>query len=248
MANFTKRHNRKEVTKMQYKYKYLMMVICLIVVSIVGISMLSAQDAEAGNLVFVNHILMGLAEQDVYLANEDGTVQRIPGDVPLASIGQALYASSEAQEHDPFGMGETPLGSFPMGAELGMTLGSWLKAGGSGSYAVDGDTSQIELHLNNLVPGGVYTVWCSVVTLPPEHTITDTPCGAADGSENSFTADEDGNATFSVASFVLPATTDTSLSMVALAYHSDGNTYGISPGDFGLNSHVQIIAVVPPME
>jgi hypothetical protein len=248
MANFTKRQNRKEVMKMQYKYKYLTMVICLIVVSIIGVSMLSAQDAEAGNLVFVNHILMGLAEQDVYLVNEDGTVERIPGDVPLASIGQPLYASSEAQEHDPFALGDTPIGPFPMGAELGVTLGSWLKAGGSGSYAVDGDASQIELSLNNLVPGGVYTVWCSVVTLPPEHTITDTPCGAADGSENSFTADEHGNATFSATSFVLPPTTDTSLSMVALAYHSDGHTYGTSPGDFGLNSHVQIIAVVPAME
>ena len=233
---------------MQYKHKNLMIAFSLIVVSLLAISLLSAQDMEEPNLVFVNHILAGMTEQDVYLIAEEGMVQRIPGDVPLSSIGQPLYLAAEAQEHDPFGLGDEPLGPFAMGAEVGMTLGDWLKAGGTGSYTLNGDVVQIELDLNNLVPNGVYTVWCSIVTTPPAHTITDYPCGAEDGSDNMFTADELGNAIFSTTTAALPSTTDTSLSMVALSYHSDGNTYGIHPGDFGLNSHVHIFAVIPPME
>lgn len=243
---YTFRQIRNE-KKMQYKRSKLIIAVCLVVFSILGTSILSAQGSNSEDLLFVNHILMGLAEQDVYLATEDGMVQRIPGDVPLASIGQPLYMAAEAQEHDPFGLTEEPLGPFAMGDEFGMTLGDWLKAGGTGTYTVDGDAVQVELNLNNLVPNGVYTVWCSIVTLPPEHTITDDPCGAEDGSDNMFTADEDGNATFSAITSVLPSTTDTSLSMVALAYHSDGSTYGVHPGEFGTHSHVQILAVIPPM-
>lgn len=233
---------------MQQKYKYFVVIGAILAVTILGFSSLSAQDMEESNLFFVNHILMGLAEQDVYMATEDGMVQRIPGDVPLASIGQPLYTAAEAQEHDPFALGEAPLGPFEMGGELGVTLGDWLKAEGHGSYTLDGDMAQIELTLHNLVPNGVYTAWCSVAALPPERMITDIACGAADGSENMFTADGNGDATFSVMANALPSTTDTSLSMVALAYHSDGNTYGAHPGDFGFNSHVQIIAIIPPME
>jgi hypothetical protein len=33
---------------------------------------------------------------------------------------------------------------------------------------------------------------------------------------------------------------------LAIAYHSDGNTYGAEPGDFGLNSHVQMFLGLPP--
>jgi hypothetical protein len=233
---------------MQYKRSKLIIAVCLVAISILGVSILSAQESNSADLFFVNHILMGLAEQDVYLATEDGMVQRIPGDAPLASIGQPLYVAAEVQDHDPFALGEAPLGPFEMGNELGMTLGDWLKAGGHGTYTLDGDMAQVELSLNNLVPNGVYTVWCSIVTTPPEHTITDYPCGAEDGSNNMFTADENGIATFSATTAALPSTTDTSLSMVALAYHSDGNTYGTHPGDFGLNSHVHILAVIPPME
>ena len=144
-------------------------------------------------------------------------------------------------------LGDEPLGPFPMGDELGVALGAWLKAAGSGTYAMDGDSVQMDLSFDNLVPNGVYTVWCSVITLPPDFSITDSPCGAADGSNNAFTADEHGNAAFSVETAALPPTTDTSMSMIALAYHSDGNTYGEYPGDFGLNSHVHIFAVIPPM-
>ena len=231
---------------MQYKHKSLLIGISVIVVAIFSFSLLTAQEMDEPNLIFVNHILAGMAEQDVYLATDDGMVQRIPGDVPLASIGESIYAAAETQEHDPFALGETPLGPFEMGTELGITLGDWLKAGGTGTYAVEDDVAQIELVFDNLVPGGVYTTWCSVVALPPESTVVDSAC-AQDVSENAFTADENGHATFSVTAAALPSTTETSLSMVVLAYHSDGNTYGEHPGDFGFNSHVHIFAIIPPV-
>ncbi len=233
---------------MQHKHKSLLVGVSVLIATVFSFSLLTAQEMDEPNLFFVNHILAGMAEQDVFLATDDGMVQRIPGDVPLASIGQPLYTTAEAQEHDPFALSENPLGPFEMGSEMGITLGNWLKAGGTGTYTVDGDVAQIELVLNNLVPNGVYTAWCSVAILPPEVMITDLACGADDGSENTFTANEQGNATFSVSTDALPPTTETSLSMVALAYHSDGNTYGAHPGDFGANSHVHILAVIPPME
>lgn len=233
---------------MQYKYKYLMVILSIFILSIPGLSLVTAQDMDDQNLFFVNHILAGMAEADVYMATDDGMVMRVPGDAPIASIGQPLYAAAEAQEHDPFALGDNPLGPFEMGAELGITLGDWLKAEGHGSYTLDGDMAQIELTLHNLVPNGVYTAWCSIVTVPPEHTITDTACGVGDGSDNMFVADDNGDVAFSVTTPALPPTTDASMSMVALAYHSDGNTYGAHPGDFGLNSHVHVFAVIPPME
>jgi hypothetical protein len=33
-----------------------------------------------------------------------------------------------------------------------------------------------------------------------------------------------------------------------MAYHSDGQTYGAYPGDFGKNSHVQLAAMIPVIE
>jgi hypothetical protein len=96
------------------------------------------------------------------------------------------------------------------------------------------------------VPKGVYTVWCATVNVPPDASIVDKPCGAPDGSENLFVADIYGNATFHLTMAPLADTTDTSMQVIAAAYHSDGKSYGALPGDFGLNSHVQLAAVIPP--
>ena len=44
---------------------------------------------------------------------------------------------------------------------------------------------------------------------------------------------------------VLEPTSAEVMTFIAIAYHSDGQTYGFSPGEFGHNSHVQLFAVVP---
>lgn len=135
-------------------------------------------------------------------------------------------------------MGPTPLGPFPKGASLGFTLQQWLAATGSGAYTITGDKAELNLAFQKLVPNGVYSVWCSRLSFPPNVKIVDTPCGAADGSQNAFKADAQGNATYTVKTKALPDSTKETATVVALAYHSDGKTYGAKPGEFGLNSHV----------
>ncbi len=88
-----------------------------------------------------------------------------------------------------------------------------------------------DLSFRHLVPHGLYTLWCFAGSL--------TPCGASDGSENSFQADAAGNA--SVTLRLAPLRPKT---IIAIAYHSDGQSHGPLPGDFGLNTHVQLMVTL----
>ena len=174
-------------------------------------------------------------------------VSRIEGEKAKDPINLAklVYAAATPIEHDPFKVSQNPLGPFEKGKSLGFTLGQWLAASGIGIYSVDGGNAEFDLSFKNLVPNGVYTVWCSRITFPPNFDVVDTPCGAEDGSENSFKSDEKGTGVFSLKLKPLEASTKETASAIALAYHSDGKTYGASPGDFGLNSHVQIFFLLP---
>jgi len=162
-----------------------------------------------------------------------------------ATLAKTVYATAEPTLHDLFKVGSNPLGPFPKGESLGFTLEQWLYASGIGIYSVDNENAQLELSFKNLVANGVYTVWCSRLTFPPEPNVVDMPCGAEDGSENGFTADAKGLGSFSLKLKLLEASTEETASVIAVAYHSDGKTYGASPGDFGLNSHVQIFFMIP---
>ena len=162
-----------------------------------------------------------------------------------ANLAKTVYATAAPTQHDPFKVGENPLGPFDKGKSLGFTLGQWMSASGIGIYSVDNENAELELSFKNLVANGVYTLWCSRITFPPEPKIVDKPCGAEDGSQNSLTSDAKGIGSFSLKLNPLEASTKETASMIALAYHSDGKTYGASPGDFGLNSHVQIFFLMP---
>jgi len=162
-----------------------------------------------------------------------------------SNLAKELYATATQTAHDPFKVGPNPLGPFDKGKSLGFTLQQWLSASGIGIYSVDDENAELDLSFKNLVPNGIYTIWCSRITFPPNPNIADMPCGAEDGSENSFTADDKGAGSFSVKLKPLEASTKETASMVALAYHSDGKTYGASPGDFGSNTHVQIFFMMP---
>lgn len=200
---------------------------------------------------FGNHIQMGLPEQDVYVEDDKNPAQvlRVEGDAEKkldpTLMAKSVFAAGAAVEHDPFKVGANPLGPFQKGKSLGFTLEQWLAGSGNGTYTVDGENAQLNLTFQNLVPNGVYTVWCSRLTLPPNVAIVDKPCGDASGSENSFTADASGNATFSLKMKALEASTKETVSVLALAYHSDGKTYGVDPGQFGLYSHVQLAFLLP---
>ncbi|MBI2656480.1 hypothetical protein HYX03_01960 [Candidatus Woesearchaeota archaeon] len=174
-------------------------------------------------------------------------VIRLEGDAAKdpANLAKEVYATAAPTAHDPFKVGPNPLGPFDKGKSLGFTLQQWLSASGIGIYSVDDGNAEMELSFKNLVPNGVYTVWCSRLTFPPEPNIVDKPCGAENGSQNSFTADSRGIGSFSLKLKALEASTKETASMIALAYHSDSKTYGASPGDFGSNTHVQIFFLMP---
>lgn len=200
----------------------------------------------------VNHVQFGVFEQDVFLGRpaEPGKVYRAtPGDAasPLYADA-ALYATKDPQEHDPtFSDG----GPFDQGAPLGLTLRAWLAGRGSAAYlCTGGTTARIDASFSSLVPGGLYTFWNARLDFK-EGKITggeDIAAGPLDGSANTFRADEQGNARFRVAweGCNEPSTggpgigPDGSARVLAIAYHSDGKTYGPGPGHFGQVSHVQL--------
>jgi hypothetical protein len=203
--------------------------------------------AQHFSLEAISHVAMGLPEQDVYIEQDPGSGQvvRILPDQADLYKDAPVYAATHLVEHDLFQSGESPLGPFEKGEALGMTLGEWISASGKGSYTLIGDQARINLRFENLVPGGVYTLWCSRVSFPPNINIVDEPCGQPDGSQNSFIADKKGRAQFKLDLPALPASSAETATVFALAYHSDGQTYGAYPGDFGFNSHVQIAAMLP---
>jgi hypothetical protein len=198
----------------------------------------------------VTHLTAGIAEQDVYIERTAGSgeVERVVPGEEAGLLDLPIYAASELVEHDLFGTGDLPLGPYAKGEALGMTLGEWLAATGHGSYTVIGSRARIELTFEDLVPNGLYTVWCSRVSYPPNIEIVDKPCGDADGTQNIFTADAQGQAHFELELAALPPSTAETGTVIAMAYHSDGQTYGAYPGDFGKNSHVQLAAMIPVIE
>ena len=74
----------------------------------------------------------------------------------------------------------------------------------------------------------------------------DFPMGDSDGSQSVFQTDANGNADFALDfSPCLQMSNKRLMAMLAIAYHSDGNTYGPSPGPFGIGSHVQLFTGLP---
>ena len=162
-------------------------------------------------------------------------------------LDQPVYAAGAMQQHDPFGLGPNPMGPYPAGEPLGFTMRQWLSAGGDVTYGCANGQSTVSAGLRNLVPNGQYTLWYSRLTFPPNLEVVDRPLGAADGSQNSFKADASGNATFNLTfPGCLEQTTKETATLIVTAYHSDGKTYGSSPGDFGRVTHLQNIAVIGP--
>ncbi len=226
----------------------------LLVLTIVAAALLSACTAvvaqpepQVYSVQLGTHVAAGMAEQDVFIEREAGSgkvVRILPGEENDA-LDLPVYAAASVVGHDLFGSGENPVGPYEKGQALGMTMGEWLAGTGQGTYTVIGNRAKIDFTLERLVPNGVYTVWCSRVSFPPNENVIDKPCGAADGSQNSFVADAEGNAHFVLEMPAMPESSAETASVIAFAYHSDGKTYGELPGDFGLNSHVQLAGVIP---
>jgi hypothetical protein len=175
---------------------------------------------------------------DVYQTDGAGLVSRIP-ELNEATLSIPLYSAAENVPADltpPF-----ELGPWPQGAPLDFTLRDWISAEGRGTFTARGDRARLDVAFNRLIPNGVYTLWCNAVTtVPALGLLEEAPCGAPNGSENTFIADADGHAEFSVEMDTLPPNTERRFLSVGVAYHSDGQTYGYRPGEFGKNVHVQM--------
>ncbi len=206
--------------------------------------------AEKIEIKFENHIQAGMPEQDVFIeTNETGKGQVMRPDVndskKAENLAKTVYATATATAHDAFRLSKKPLGPFAKGKSLAFTLGEWLAASGTGTYTEPDGDAEMLLSFQKLVPNGTYTVWCSRITFPPNARTVDKPCGASDGSENRFKADSNGNGAFSLKLKPLEESIKETASALAIAYHSDGRTYGSYPGVFGLNSHVQLFFMIP---
>ena len=214
----------------------------------------SAQKAELvlSGLQFVDQLKAGMIEQDVFVEKQRGSgkVFRVTKENMAQFKNAKLDSTADSVHHAPFD--GQKVGPYEKGQALGFTLGDWLSASGSASYSCNAGTGKLSASFKNLVSNGVYTMWYAVAAGPhmgcpncPFATL-DMPVGKADGTQNIFRADGNGGAKFS-ASFkpCLQLATGQLVALLAIAYHSDGKTYGPGPGPVGSVAHIQLLTILP---
>ncbi|MEL7114064.1 MAG: hypothetical protein AAGP08_00495 [Pseudomonadota bacterium] len=201
----------------------------------------------AFDLTFMTHVDAGVAEQDVYIERAPGAREVYRPGPSFTDVNQRLFASAKPQSHNP--VDPAAVGPFPKGAELDVTLDEWLGARGDGHYHVEDGEGHLTIAFEGLVPNGVYTLWHFFMVngeTDPFIGTFDLPAGAFDGSQSIFVADAEGTATFD-------QTFETPLQLsgeqlgagLAVNWHSDGKSYGVLPGEFGRNAHIQLFASLP---
>lgn len=218
---------------------------------VVTVILATALVAQAGSttikLQFMSHLQMKMPEQDVYLERVAGSGQVYRVTAQDKNMSAALYAAAESIKHNPFDAKD--LGPYKKGRALGITLGQWLAATGSGTYACENGQGRINVTFKNLVPNGVYTLWYFFIALPPQQPFTgtlDLPFGARDGAQNTFRANASGNAMYKLTiKPCLDLSGQQVSSGLAIAWHSDRKTYQADPGPFGSVSHVQLFLLLP---
>lgn len=211
----------------------------------IGIS----QTDESISLKFVDHITAGMIEQDVFVQKDKSSdkVYRITPEEADRFRHQKVWASKEPHHHDP--LNKENIGPFITGKALGMTLGEWLGGRGTATYSCEDGWGNLTASFESLVPNSTYTMWHFFMAMPPTEPFTgtlDLPVGERDGSQSMFKTDGEGNADYSARfQSCLQMGGDQLGSGLAIAWHSDGQTYGVEPGDFGKVSHVQLFAMLP---
>ncbi len=222
--------------------------ILALAIAVLLVSSLGVQAATMSiKLQFVNHLQAKLPEQDIYIERIAGSGQVFRVTAADKNSNVPLFAVASAVRHNPFS--DRANGPYPKGRSLGITLGQWLSASGSGTYTCSSGRGTVAASFKKLVPSGIYTMWYFFLPVPPTQPFTgtlDLPLGARDGSQNTFRADARGNATLK-ASFkpCLQLSGEQLASGLAIAWHSDGKTYGSDAGAFGLHSHVQLFLLLP---
>ena len=218
----------------------------------IALLVLGACAQKPVELTFVDHVEAGLIEQDVYVEKTAGSgeVYRINPDEFDAYKNAPIFATTKVVHHAPFNADRN--GPYAKGQSLGMSLEDWLSASGKATYVCTRDQGRIDASFTKLVPNGIYTLWYAFAGQAhmgckdcPFATV-DFPMGESDGSQSVFQSDANGNADFALDfSPCLQMSNKRLMAMLAIAYHSDGNTYGPSPGPFGIGSHVQLFTGLP---
>ncbi len=203
--------------------------------------------AEYMTLNFIFHIDDGMAEQDVFYEKIPGSGEIFRPTAATRDMDVPLYAPSVEVKHNFLDVADT--GPYPKGRPLGLTLGEWFAASGSGTYVCENGVGTVDFTFENLVPNGVYTMWHDFMVWPPTEPFIgtyDLPFGARDGSENVFSARHDGSAHFKrTISPCLQLTGEHLAADLAIAWHSDGKTYGPLTGEFSTATHVQMYVTLP---
>ena len=130
-----------------------------------------------------------------------------------------------------------------------ITLGEYNMVSGWADVKCIKKGTHVVMHLQGLIPNGVYTIWVLTFKSPGFNPTLPNPfvnlngngaLGAPDGSQNAFKAGSDGTAELSV---VMPAESlsnfgsvpnclgDVYETHIVAAYHSDQLTHGGSPGN-----------------
>ncbi|MFZ1399642.1 MAG: hypothetical protein WAS33_22245, partial [Candidatus Promineifilaceae bacterium] len=192
------------------------------------------------------YIQMGNPMQHIYVETEDGMAIR-PDNLDPETLSLPLFTTADFVEDDFI---EPPFerGPFPLGQPLWVDLNRWLAARGSGTYHQIGAEAVVAFQFDGLMPNGVYTLWCVTFDNPDFDWVIEEPCGAADGTENIFIADENGHGEIQLTMAAFPPSTDEIIHEIAVAYHSDGQTHGPIVGEFSKNAHIQLFYDFLPPE
>lgn len=198
-------------------------------------------------LKFAYHIEMDMAEQDVFIerVENSGKVYRVTkGDRDMKA---QLYRTATPVHHNPFD--PKAVGPFEKGEPLGLTLQQWLAGEGKGTYSCVDGKGRIDVKFEKMVPDSVYTMWHFFMAMPPTQPFIgthDLPIGSRDGAQSVFKTNSSGNAHFQrTFTPCLQLTGEHLAAGLAVAWHSDGKTYGPLPGEFATNSHVQTFLLLP---
>lgn len=140
-----------------------------------------------------------------------------------------------------------------------LTVGEYMKACGSiAAKCTIQQGTRTAMHLNNLVPGGLYSIWLAKPDPADMSKMLGVGAlGKSDGSENHFTADENGEGDIvantpggNLSTFGTIAdcwVNDEPIVQVAGVYHIDGKTHGPATGPDGTYAaHFAFVFAKPP--
>jgi hypothetical protein len=180
--------------------------------------MVSTVDFVIQPLALAPHVVIGDADIFNEIKDVDGGIPDMPGDL--------IYAQNVFDP--PIGL----LTAITSPDDQHVTLIEWKNALGNVTVNCSGNSSAVNVSLQNLIPNGTYTLWCDF--LNKKKSVGEFVNLGADiekieplgsGTQNIAIADANGsiNTTFSHGSCIL---TETPGLVIAVIYHINGNTYG----------------------